>query len=200
MTLGKRNLIGLLVFGFPVWAASVPGIDNFYQVDQQVYRGAQPTDDGFKYLSTLGVKIVIDLREHDQRAAHEDKVVTADGMQYLNVPMTGMTPPTAAEMAKILALLEDSSAGPVFVHCKRGADRTGSVIAAYRIDHDRWENSRALSEAMTNRMSKLQFQRQKFIREFQGKPVVVAMDAAPAPAESTTAAPVAATAATATAK
>jgi protein-tyrosine phosphatase len=201
MTLGKRSLIGLLLYGLPVWAASVPGIDNFYQVNQKVYRGAQPTDDGFKYLSSVGVKLVIDLREHDQRAAHEESVVKADGMQYLNVPMTGMTPPTAAEMSKILALLEDGNSGPVFVHCKRGADRTGAVIAAYRIDHDQWENSRALSEAMGNRMSKLQFQRQKFIREYQGKPVVVAMDASAAPAiDPATAAPATATAVAANAK
>jgi protein-tyrosine phosphatase len=201
MTLGKRSLIGLLLCGLPVWAASVPGIDNFYQVNQKVYRGAQPTDDGFKYLSSVGVKLVIDLREHDQRAAHEESVVKADGMQYLNVPMTGMTPPTAAEMSKILALLEDGNSGPVFVHCKRGADRTGAVIAAYRIDHDQWENSRALSEAMGNRMSKLQFQRQKFIREYQGKPVVVAMDASAAPAiDPATAAPATATAVAANAK
>jgi protein tyrosine/serine phosphatase len=172
MTLGKRSFLGILFVGFPVWAASVPGIENFYQVNQKVYRGAQPTDDGFRYLSSLGVKVVIDLREHDQRSIHEESVVTAVGMHYLNVPMTGMTPPTVEETAKILALLEDTNAGPVFVHCKRGADRTGAVIAAYRIDHDQWDNSRALGEAMTNHMSRLQFQRQRFIREFHGKPVV----------------------------
>jgi tyrosine-protein phosphatase SIW14 len=81
--------------------------------------------------------------------------------------MTGMTPPTEAQIKQILALMEDQTAGPVFVHCKRGADRTGAVIAAYRIDHDKWENSKALSEAMTDKMSHFQFQRQQYIREFQ---------------------------------
>ena len=102
------------------------------------------------------------------------RTVTSDGMRYVNVPMTGMTPPTEAQIKQVLALMEDQTAGPVFVHCKRGADRTGAVIAAYRIDHDKWENSRALSEAMTDKMSHLQFQRQRYIREFQPTPVATA--------------------------
>ena len=88
-------------------------------------------------------------------------------MQYVNVPMTGLTPPTAEEITKILALLEDTTTGPVFVHCKRGADRTGAVIAAYRIDHNHWDNARALKEAMAHGMSLFQLPRQKYIRTFQ---------------------------------
>jgi protein tyrosine/serine phosphatase len=138
-------------------------------VDQQVYRGAQPTDEGFRYLARLGIKVVLDLRENDERSLSEERVVTAAGMRYVNVPMTGMTPPTLAETNRILALLEDSGAGPVFVHCKRGADRTGAVIAAYRIDHDKWDNQRALKEALSSGMRSLQFERKKFIRTFQAR-------------------------------
>ena len=170
----KFAFISIVFMGLPVWAASVPGIDNFYQIDQKVYRGAQPTTEGFHYLATLGVKVVLDLREHDSRSLAEERTVTAAGMKYINVPMTGMTPPTVSETNTILALLEDQAGGPVFVHCKRGADRTGAVIASYRIDHDRWDGAKALREAMADRMSGFQFQRQKFIRTFQGRPVVVA--------------------------
>jgi protein-tyrosine phosphatase len=81
--------------------------------------------------------------------------------------MTRLTPPTEPEITKILALLEDGTAGAVFVHCMRGADRTGAVIAAYRIDHDHWDNSRALKEAMSFGMSFFQLPRQNFIRKFQ---------------------------------
>jgi uncharacterized protein (TIGR01244 family) len=161
--------IGILILGFPAPAAasSVPGINNFYQVDPEVYRGAQPTAEGFKYLGQLGVKIVIDLRKRDEKSAQEEQLVTAAGMRYVSVPMTGLTPPTPAETSQILAMLEDAAAGPVFVHCKRGADRTGAVIAAYRIDHEKWDNSRALQEAMADGMSRMQFKRQDFIRTFQ---------------------------------
>jgi len=182
MTLTCRGWIAAILLGLPVWAASpsTPGINNFYQIDCQVYRGAQPTPDGFRYLGSIGVKLVLDLREHDARAVSEERMVTAAGMHYVNVPMTGMTPPTGPQIAQILALLEDSSAGPVFVHCKRGADRTGAVIAAYRIDHDKWDNARALSEAMADHMSHFQFQRQAYIRSFHARTADVAPEARPA--------------------
>lgn len=158
----------LLSFVWPGFAQSPePRIKNFYQVDQKVYRGAQPTKEGFDYLTKLGVKTVIDLREADRRSQQEEKLVTAAGMKYINVPMTGLTPPTDQEIGKILAILEDGTTGPVFVHCKRGADRTGAVIAAYRIDHDGWDNGRALKEAMDRGMSFFQLPRQSYIRNFQ---------------------------------
>ena len=163
-----RSVMSVLLFSVPAFAgSSVPGIHNFFQVDDHVYRGGQPSDEGLKYLAKIGVKTVLDLREDDSHASAEEQAVKALGMQFVNVPMTGLTPPTEAQIAKILEMLEDSSSGPVFVHCKRGADRTGAVIAAYRIDHDHWENSVALKEAMSHGMSFFQFPRQSYIRRFQ---------------------------------
>jgi len=179
MSFHSRSPIALLVLCLPVFAGSAPGIKNFDQVDAHVYRGGQPTDQGFQYLAKLGVKTIVDLREADDRSKTEERVVAGAGMQYVNVPMTGLTPPTDAEITKILGLLEDGTTGPVFVHCKRGADRTGAVIAAYHIDHDRWDNARALQDAKSHSMSFLQFPRQNYIRDFQPR-IVDAKATAPA--------------------
>jgi protein tyrosine phosphatase (PTP) superfamily phosphohydrolase (DUF442 family) len=167
MHLASRLQIAILVFGLPVFAGSVPGIKNFDQVDAQVYRGGQPTDEGLRYLAKLGVKTIVDLREPGDRAKAEERVVTGAGMKYVNVPMTGLTPPTDAETTRILAILEDNSTGPVFVHCLRGADRTGAVIAAYHISHDKWDNTRALKDAKAHSMSFFQFPRQSYIQNFR---------------------------------
>ena len=168
MSFMNRTLICLLIFTFPAFArSSVQGIQNFYQVDGHVYRGAQPSNEGFGYLAKIGIKTVLDLREDDERSTAEERVVTGLGMHYVNVPMTGLTPPTEAQISTILALLEDTRTGSVFVHCKRGADRTGAVIAAYRIDHDHWDNIRALKEAMSHGMSFFQLPRQAYILKFQ---------------------------------
>lgn len=165
-----RNLLVTCALAIPVFAGSSSlGIENFHQVDAQVFRGAQPTEVGFRYLAKLGVKTVIDLRESDARARKEEQQVIAAGMKYVNVPMTGLTPPTQAEIATILGLLENEGEGAVFVHCKRGADRTGAVIASYRIDHDGWDNARALSEAKADGMSFFQLPRQDYIRTFQAR-------------------------------
>jgi protein-tyrosine phosphatase len=171
MSLSSRRFISLLVFSLPVFAGSVPGIKNFDQVDAHVYRGAQPTGKGFSYLAKLGVRTVIDLRETNDRATAEQRVVSGAGMQYVNVPMTGLTPPTEAEIARILAILEDNTSGPVFVHCRRGADRTGAVIAAYHIDHDKWDNAHALQDAKAHSMSLFQIPRQNYIRTFHPRTV-----------------------------
>jgi protein tyrosine phosphatase (PTP) superfamily phosphohydrolase (DUF442 family) len=177
----------LLLLGAPVFAGDAPGIKNFDKVNDQVYRGAQPSDEGFRYLAKLGVKSIIDLREADSRSNAERNVVTAAGMKYINVPMTGLTPPSDAEITKIMSILEDSASGPVFVHCKRGADRTGAVIAAYHIQHEKWDNSRALKDAMAHHMSFFQVPRQGFIRSYRARTVDAA---APAAAVEASAAPV----------
>jgi tyrosine-protein phosphatase SIW14 len=167
MSLTRRCLIASFVFGLPVLAASTPGIKNFDQVDTHVYRGGQPTTEGFQFLAGLGVKTVIDLREPGDRSQAEQRVVTNAGMTYINVPMSGLTPPTESEIGKILTLLEDTGSGPVFVHCLRGADRTGAVIAAYHIEHDKWDNRRALKDAKAHGMSFFQLPRESFIADFQ---------------------------------
>jgi protein tyrosine phosphatase (PTP) superfamily phosphohydrolase (DUF442 family) len=176
--------IFLLAFGLPIYAASVPGIKNFDKVDEHVYRGGQPTDQGFRALAKMGVKVILDLRETDERAAAEQRVVAGAGMKYVNVPMTGLTPPTDAETSRILALLEDKAAGPVFVHCKRGADRTGAVIAAYQIDFHKWDNVRALKDAKSHGMSFFQFPRQSYVKNFQSRNVNTNAAAKPAEAGS----------------
>jgi protein tyrosine phosphatase (PTP) superfamily phosphohydrolase (DUF442 family) len=168
----NRSRSLLFALAIPAFAgSSAPGIKNFHQLNENVYRGAQPTDEGFQYLAKIGVKTVIDLREADERSQAEEGVVTAAGMKYVNVPMTGLTPPTEQEITKILGILEDDSAGAVFVHCQRGADRTGAVIAAYRIDHDHWDNARALSEAKADGMGSFQFPRRSYIRDFQPRTI-----------------------------
>ena len=68
-------------------------------------------------------------------------------MKYVNVPMQGTNTPSPAVVAKALAVLNQADAGPVFVHCRRGADRTGTIIACYRISHDGWHPAKALREA-----------------------------------------------------
>lgn len=163
----KASVVCAFLFSLPAFAGpSVQGIKNFYEVDSHVYRGAQPKQSGYEYLAKLGVKTVVDLREPGERANQEAQAVTARGMKYINVPMSGLTPPTPAQTSEILGLLENNSTGAVFVHCMRGADRTGAVIGAYRIHHDHWSNDRALSEAKSEGMSFFQFPRESYIRNF----------------------------------
>jgi tyrosine-protein phosphatase SIW14 len=164
----RRSVIvaPVLLFVAAAFAQDPAGVPNFHKVDDRVYRGAQPSDQGFQSLAKIGVKTVIDLRQTDGRSAQEKRAVEAAGMRYVNIPMYGMQTPKHADVAKVLALFEDSNAGPVFVHCKRGADRTGTVVACYRISHDRWENKKALGEAKSFGMAWMQKAMQHYVMNY----------------------------------
>jgi uncharacterized protein (TIGR01244 family) len=168
-----RSLLALAVIAVPVFASDPVGVGNFHKVNDRVYRGAQPTPEGFRNLAELGIKTVIDLRGDEHSIADEKQWVEAAGMKYVSVPMKGMQTPGADQIAAALKILNDDSAGPVFVHCKRGADRTGAVIACYRIGHDHWDSARALDEATNYGMSWYQLQIRRFVARYNstGTPV-----------------------------
>jgi protein tyrosine/serine phosphatase len=151
-------------------ATDVPGVGNFHQVNAQVYRGAQPSPEGFKNLAHLGIATVIDLREPGDRSDHEAQIVKGAGMRYVSVPMKGLSAPSAEDVAKVLTLLNDPSAGPVFVHCRRGADRTGTVLACYRISHDGWDNRKALTEARSLGMRWIERAMQSYVLHYAAAP------------------------------
>jgi tyrosine-protein phosphatase SIW14 len=155
-----------LFLGIAAYAQQPAGVENFHKINDKLYRGAQPTDEGFDSLSKLGVKTVVDLRETDSRTVMEKRAVEAAGMKYVNIPMQGTNTPSPAVIAKALSALNEKDAGPVFVHCRRGADRTGTVIACYRISHDRWEPAKALREAKELGMAWYTSGMQHFIRAY----------------------------------
>jgi tyrosine-protein phosphatase SIW14 len=145
---------------------TVTGVANFHEVDPNVYRGAQPSLDGFKSLAALGVKTIVDLRG-DDKLPEEQKEVEDLGLRYISIPMSGLTAPTDEQIANILAVFDAADTAPVFVHCREGKDRTGTVVACYRISHDHWANDKALAEAKGYGMSPFQHPRKKYILGFE---------------------------------
>ena len=166
-------------------AASIAGILNFHQVTDRLYRGGQPEGRAWGDLARVGVKTVLDLRRGDEHSvAAESLAVCAAGMRYVNFPMNGSDTPTALQLSAPLALLDGG--GPAFVHCAQGRDRTGTVIAAYRISRQRWANRDALAEAQRMGMHWYEGGMKRFIAAYRPEPVAPApvAEAAAAPAES----------------
>jgi tyrosine-protein phosphatase SIW14 len=122
-------------------------LPNFHQVNDQVYRGAQPKEGGLQKLKQLGIKTIINLRDDDGRARAEETEAQAAGIRYFNIPMGNFGAPADKTVDQVLALLSATENQPVFVHCKRGSDRTGTIIAIYRIEHDGWTSEKAKAEA-----------------------------------------------------
>jgi protein tyrosine/serine phosphatase len=124
--------------------SSTISIENFGKVNENYYRGSQPSAEGFVQLKRLGVKTVIDLRKDSVPA--EPGWVRAAGMQYFNIPLKASRPATQEQTDFFLKLVNDPNNWPVFVHCKGGRHRTGALTAIYRITHDGWTADRAFRE------------------------------------------------------
>ena len=141
-------------------------LPNFACVSPVLCRGGQPTEAGIIELVKRGVKTIVNLRGEDANAKKEERLVKKAGMKYVGIPMADWGKPRIADLDEVLRLIAQSEGQPIFVHCRRGADRTGTVIAAYRITHDGWTAKKALNEADDYRMGWWQFPKKKFIKRF----------------------------------
>ncbi len=141
------------------------GIANFGKVNDRLYRGAQPDAPGIRNLKKLGIKTIINLRMTNEVWKAEETEASANGITYTNVPMNGISRPTPEQVAKVLAMIE-TLPSPVFVHCEHGCERTGTIIACYRIKHDHWSGESALAEAERYGISKFAWGMRKCIVEF----------------------------------
>ena len=124
-----------------------PELPNFHRVNERLYRGGQPRADGIQKLAALGINTIINLRAGDDRSRREEREAQAAGLRYFNVPFKRLGRPTDEQIKKTLAIINAMENGRVFVHCQHGADRTGSVIAIYRVAHDGWTSKEAKREA-----------------------------------------------------
>jgi tyrosine-protein phosphatase SIW14 len=120
-------------------------IDNFGRIDQSYFRGAQPMGHDYSDLASLGVKTVINLTSDDAQA-NERAMVEGAGMAYLHIPMNTHEPPTSAQLAQFLMLVNDPAHQPVYVHCVGGKHRTGVMTAVYRITQHQWTAEQAFRE------------------------------------------------------
>ncbi|HKS26821.1 MAG TPA: dual specificity protein phosphatase family protein [Pyrinomonadaceae bacterium] len=143
-------------FAILVWACVACAQDevkykelpNFHRINAGLYRGGQPKEGGFERLAALGIKTVINLRDDDKHEVAEEREVRALGLRYFNVPLNDLFGrPSDEQVTSLLSIINAPENQPVFVHCRRGSDRTGTVIAVYRIEHDGWTSEQAKAEA-----------------------------------------------------
>jgi len=142
---------------------------NFHQVNEQLYRGAQPKGDGVRQLAAMGIKTIVNLRGENDRTQEEASLARQLGLRYYNVKMRDMSRPTDEQVNQVLAIINAPENRPVFVHCRRGADRTGVVIACYRIAHDGWSLKQASQEAKHYGLSWTQFGMKDYIEDFYSR-------------------------------
>jgi len=173
LTRAAAVVIALLIVAPHAWSADpVVHIRNFGKVNDRLYRGGAPTPAGLKELADIKIITDLDLREPGEGTESERRAAESAGIKYINVPLSGFSAPTEGQIKRILSLITPDDAGRTFVHCRRGKDRTGTVIACYRIEHDGWSPQKALAEANSYGMSWMERGMRGFVLRF--KPIDLA--------------------------
>lgn len=112
-------------------------LDNFYKVDEGVYRSGQPTAKDFKALEAIGVTEILNLRRY-----HSDNKPARDTdlkLHWVKMRAGGLT---EEHLLKALRVIRDRK-GDILIHCHHGSDRTGAVVAMYRILYQGWTKKRS---------------------------------------------------------
>ena len=121
---------------------STCNVPNFYKINDNLYRSAQPTEVGMVQLRELvGIKTIINLR-----TLHSDSdEIGSTGLlnERLHVKAWHIED---EDVIKVMRVLADREKGPFLIHCQHGADRTGVMCAMYRILYQGWTKEEAIDE------------------------------------------------------
>lgn len=127
---------------------------HIFQVSESVWRGPRPTTiDDVLELKERGFQTILNLERgwfeflHGEMNVETKRCLTV-GLSPVNIHLGIYAPPTLPELTASLIVLTDPKFGKVYVHCKHGVDRTGMVIAAYRMMAQRWSFGKAKEEML----------------------------------------------------
>lgn len=128
----------LAILGASLWARkshaegfAVPGVGNFSRLDDHVWRGKAPTDEGYRNLAALGVSTIVDLRAESD-VEDRDALFDELGIEGVRIPIRDGQSASEAEVEQFLDVTRRSP-GVVFVHCGAGVGRAGVMAAAYLV-------------------------------------------------------------------
>jgi protein tyrosine/serine phosphatase len=124
------------------WAQPVIGakLGNWYRVSTELYRCEQPSAAEMKVLESFGIKAVVNLREFHSDA--EEAAGTSLKISEIKLDAGELTYDQLVAALKLVL----AAPKPAVVHCWHGSDRTGAVVAGYRIAVEGWTPADALDE------------------------------------------------------
>lgn len=120
----------------------LPGLENVGWVAPGILRGAQPKEEGYATLREMGVRTVVNLRSTNSGA----EAVEAAGMRSLHIRMGMVRGINRETVERAVKAISDPENQPVYVHCAYGKDRTGVVVAVYRMQAEGWSYEDAEAE------------------------------------------------------
>jgi hypothetical protein len=142
---------------------ALPGVRNFGKIDESVFRGQRPESlQGIRSLKKEGVTLIVDMIDNPVMQGditREQAWANKTGIRYINLK-TGVKNLDMKQIRKIIAEIDAEvnpadgrPPGKVFIHCARGADRTGVVDAVWNVTHNDWSAREALAKMRQYRWS-----------------------------------------------
>lgn len=142
-------------------------LTNFQMVSPAVLRGGQPDGESLQVLQRAGVKLVVSLRHHskaspapassysffrrhtdDDEIDEEKEIAQRLGLRFLNISLDGINAPSFTDIDRFVQLFQDQDNLPMYVHCLHGRERTGFMLAAYRMKIQAWTVDEAYKEML----------------------------------------------------
>ena len=111
----------------------------------------------------------MNLRGEDDHTRAEAEEARTLGLRYYSISLPGFSKPKDEEVQRVLEIINAPENQPVFVHCKRGADRTGTIMACYRISHDGWTGEQAKDEARRYGLSWVEVGMKHYIDDYYAR-------------------------------
>lgn len=114
-------------------------VSNFGEVEPgRLYRGAQPSPQGLRWLKEQGINLVIILREPGVEETNYPNYSRADyitdiktlGMECLELVVKDHTVPTPEQIERFLTAVDTPK--KCFFHCSAGVGRTGIMAGIYK--------------------------------------------------------------------
>ncbi|MBD8559653.1 dual specificity protein phosphatase family protein [Pseudomonas fluorescens] len=125
----------------PEWAQPVGNQYNLHQMTPTLYRGALPDERALPLLQTLKIATVINFLPESDAQWLQSSDIKQVQLSYRTNHVDD-----SDVLAAIRAIQAAEADGPVLMHCKHGADRTGLMAAMYRVVVQGWGKEDALNE------------------------------------------------------
>lgn len=129
-------VVFLTLFASATWACAAPlaprfdgfPLARFDRVTEDVYRASQPNPETMKALiERYRIRSVLKLNQR------QPETLPA-GVTLINEPIGTRTALTPERIQRILDAIEQAPK-PILIHCTHGEDRTGLIVALYRVRH-----------------------------------------------------------------
>jgi tyrosine-protein phosphatase SIW14 len=130
-------------------------------VPGMVYRSGQLTEDGLREaIRAFGIRAVINLQDELPEPVFaggklESELCAEMGARFIFLPpdlisrwKLAHSRPRAVD--DFLRIMDDPRNYPVLLHCRAGLHRTGTLVALYRMEYERWSPTEALLELQEN--------------------------------------------------